>query len=182
MPHIAAIPFLLERSHEVIGSEITSTSETIHGLLRLDGARLVVQWRLERTTDRIGREIRSDREVEPVREVVLPLESVAGAVLRTSIWPWVRRARLVLTAADLRAFEAIAGAAGLEVDHPAELVLFVRRADLAIAAEFVGELELAIAERALALAEGDAQSALPGATSGSLQPRRDIAESKDRTR
>jgi hypothetical protein len=163
MPHLAAIPFLLERSHDVIGREITSTSETIHGLLRLDGARLVVQWRLERTTERIGSEIRSDREVEPVREVVLPLESVAGAQLRTSIWPWIRRARLVLTAADLRAFEPIAGAAGLEVDHPAELTLFVRRADLAIAGEFVGELELAIAERGVALAEGGASPTLPSA-------------------
>lgn len=181
MPHLAAVPFLLVRSHDVIGREITSTSETIHGLLRLDGTRLVVQWRLERTTERIGSEIRSDREVEPVREVVLPLESVAGAELRTSIWPWIRRARLVLTAADLRAFEPIAGAAGLEVDHPAELVLFVRRADLAIAAEFVGELELAIAERALVLAEGDASSALPGATAGSLPPRHETTESKGET-
>lgn len=182
MPHLAALPFLLERSHEVIGREITSTSETIHGLLRLDGTRLVVQWRLERTTERIGSEIRSDREVEPVREVVLPLESVAGAQLRTSIWPWISRARLVLTAADLRAFEPIAGAAGLEVDHPAELTLFVRRADLAIAGEFVGELELAIAERALALAEGDERSALPGPATGAVESRRDITGSKDSTR
>ncbi len=178
MPHIAAVPFLLERSHDVYGSEITSTAETIHGLLRLDGARLVVQWRLERTTDRYGSEIRSDREVEPVREVVLPLESVAGAALRTSIWPWIRRARLVLTAADLRAFEPIAGAAGLEVAHPAELLLLVRRADLALAAEFVGELELAIAERALALAERDDRSALPSAAPRALTPRRDTTGSQ----
>jgi hypothetical protein len=37
MPHSAAIPFVLHRKHDVVGLTITSTRETIHGLLRLDG-------------------------------------------------------------------------------------------------------------------------------------------------
>ena len=41
MPHSAALPFVLRRSSDVVGgSEITSTRETIHGLLRLDGDKL----------------------------------------------------------------------------------------------------------------------------------------------
>ena len=60
---------------------------------------------------------------------------------------------LVLTAADLRAFEEVAGAAGLSLDHPAELALRLRGADLELGREFAGELELALAERALAAAE-----------------------------
>lgn len=153
MAHSAVLPFLLRRSHDVIGGgEITSTSETVHGLLRLDGERLIVQWRSERETDRIGQEIRTDREVDPVREVVLPVGAVGAAQLRRSWWPWSGTTRLVLTAADLRAFEEVAGAHGLQLSHPAELVVRVRRQDLEQAREFIGELALALAERALSAA------------------------------
>jgi hypothetical protein len=153
MPHSAALPFVLHRKHDVVGREITSTRETVHGLLRLDGDRVHVQWRVARSTDRVGMEIRTDREVEPVREAVIPLSAVAGASVRWR-WRWPPGPYLVLTAADLRAFEEVAGAAGLSLDHPAELALRLRGADRALGSEFAGELELALAERALAAAEG----------------------------
>jgi hypothetical protein len=157
MPHSASLPFVMRRSHDVFGREITSTTETIHGLVRLDGDALHIQWRAARSTDRVGRqEIRTDREVDPVREVTVPLNAVAGATIRRR---WPLGARLVLTATDLRAFEEVAGAAGLSLDHPAELALDLRREDRALGGEFVGELELALAERALAAAE--AKEALP---------------------
>ena len=152
MSHSAALPFVLRRSHDVVGWEITSTRETVHGLLRLDGDRLAIQWRVARSTEHVGMQIRTDREVEPVREVVVPLSAVAGASVRWR-WRWPPGPYLVLTAADLRAFEEVAGAAGLSLDHPAELALRLRRADRALGSEFAGELELAIAERALAAAE-----------------------------
>jgi hypothetical protein len=153
MPHSAAIPFLLRRSHDVVGFEITSTRETVHGLLRLDGDTLHVQWRVARSTERVGWQIRTDKEVEPVREVVIPLSAIAGATVRWR-WRWPPGPYLVLTAADLRAFEEVAGTAGLSLDHPAELALRLRREDRELGAEFVGELELALAERDLAAAEG----------------------------
>lgn len=153
MPHSAAVPFILHRSHDVVGAlAITSTKETVHGLLRLDGDRLVVQWRIARSTDHVGMEIRTDRQVDPVREVVVPLSAVAGAAVRWR-WSWPPGAYLVLTAADLRAFEAVAGAAGLSLDHPAELALRLRGADRVLGAEFAAELELAIAGRELEGAE-----------------------------
>ena len=130
MAHSAALPFVLHRSHDVVGWEITSTHETVHGLLRLDGDRVFIQWRVARSTDHVGMQIRTDHEVEPVREVVIPLSAVAGA-------------------------------AGLSLDHPAELALRLRGADRALGSEFVGELELALAERALAAAEGKPQLASP---------------------
>jgi hypothetical protein len=149
MPHSAAVPFVLRRSNDVVGAlTITSTTETVHGLLRLDGDRLVVQWRVARSTDHVGMEIRTDRQVEPVREVVVPLNAVAGAAVRWRWW-WPPGPYLVLTAADLRAFEAVAGAAGLSLDHPAELALRLRGADRTLGAEFAAELELAIAAREL---------------------------------
>jgi len=161
MAHSAALPFVLSRSDDKIaGREITSTHETIHGLLRLDGDRVHVQWRVARSTDRVGREIRTDREVEPVREAVIPLSAIAGATVRWR-WRWPPGPYLVLTAADLRAFEEVAGAAGLNLNHPAELALPLRRADRALGNEFAGELELALAERALAAAEGNPMLATP---------------------
>jgi hypothetical protein len=154
MPHSAALPFVLRRSSDVVGGlEITSTRETIHGLLRLDGDQLHIQWRVARSTDHVGMQIRTDKQVEPVREVVLPLSAVAGAAVRWR-WRWPPGLYLVLTAADLRAFEEVAGVAGLSLDHPAELELKLRGEDRAAGNEFVGELELALAERELAAAEG----------------------------
>ena len=153
MSRSAALPFILKRSHDVVGLEITSTTETVHGLMRLDGDRVHVQWRVARETDHVGWQIRTDHEVEPVREAVIPLSSIAGATVRWR-WGWPPGPCIVLTAADLRAFEEVAGAAGLSLEHPAELTLRLRRADRELGNEFAGELELALAERALAAAEG----------------------------
>ena len=58
---------------------MTSTTERIHGLLRLDEDRLIIQWRLTRETQTLGAEIRTDEETEPVREVTIPIRAVAGA-------------------------------------------------------------------------------------------------------
>jgi hypothetical protein len=150
----AALPFTLRRSHDVVGiKEITSTTEKVHGLLRLTGDSLVIQWRVSRTTDRVGMEIRTEQELEEVREVVVPLSALAGARVRWHWFKWPPGQHLVLTASDLRAFEQAAGEAGLRLSHPAELVVRVRRGEVVAAQEFAGELELAVAERALRAAE-----------------------------
>ena len=128
----------------------------MHALLRPDGDELHIQWRVARKTERVGWQIRTDTEVEPVREVTVPLSAVGGATVRRR-WRWPPGIYVVLTAADLRAFEEVAGAAGLSLDHPAELALRLRGADLELGHEFVGELELALAERALAAAEDKGQ-------------------------
>lgn len=156
MPHLQALPFFLKRSDGIIsGGEITSTQETIHGLLLLDEDRLIIQWRTARQTDRVGQEIRTDRELDPLREVSIPLEGVASAEVRSPWWKFGEATTLVLTAADLRAFEQLTGDAGLRLDHPAELVLRIRKADRPSAREFTSELELAHAERALRIATSD---------------------------
>lgn len=149
----AALPFTLSRSTDVItGPEITTTDETVHGVMRLEGDRLVMQWRLTRTTSRVGKTIDSKSSIDPVAEFSLPLSSLASATVKAS-W-WRRHVRLSLIASDLRAFESIAGQGGLKLEHPAELVVNVRRGDLAAAQDFAGELELAIAEQAIARLEG----------------------------
>jgi len=153
MAHYGALPFTLRRSKDVVaGREFTSTRETVHGLLRLDGERVLIQWRTSRAIDRVGSEIRSDSEVEPVRELSLPLSALAGAEVRSSWLPW-SRLHVVLTGADLRAFENLAGMEGLQLKHPAQFEISVARESRFAALEFVGELELALADRALRAAE-----------------------------
>ena len=128
---------------------MTTTTETVHGLLRVAEDHLWVQWRLARKTDHIGSEIRSEEEVEAVREVKIPLDGIAGAVVRHRWWQWPLGLRLELTASDLGAFEEVAGQAGLRMAHPAQLVLKLKRRDRLAAEEFSAELALAVAERSL---------------------------------
>jgi hypothetical protein len=162
-----AVPFHLSRSDDVIsGMGVTTTTEVIHGLLRLDAGRLVIQWRLSRSTEHVGSmSAHVDRELEAVQEVTLPLSAVAGAVVRRPRWAFWAGPTLVLRAADLRAFEEVTGEAGLKLAHPAEIVLRLRRADLLAGEEFSAELALALAERALgesrrsgALERGDVET------------------------
>lgn len=171
MPHVAAVPFhLFRKTDSVSGTSVTSTTEIVHGLLRLEADRLVVQWRLARQTQHVGTmSVHTDEELEAVRELVIPLSGVAGAELRRRWWlPW-NAPLLVLRAADLRAFEEIAGENGLRLSHPAELVLGLRRPDTLVAEEFAAELSLAVAERALA--EPRPGSSLPGGeATGRLGP------------
>ena len=132
-----------------LSAALPFTTETVHGLLRLVDDCLWVQWRLARKTDHIGGEIRSDEEVEAVRQVAIPLEGIANAVVRHRWWEWPGGSRLELTASDLQAFEAIAGEAGLRMTHPAQLVLKVKRRDRLAAEEFAADLVLALAKQSL---------------------------------
>lgn len=151
MARSAALPFLLERGTQVFtASGMTTTSETVHGLLRLEPHQLTIQWRLGRKTQHLDSGMRTDEEVEPVREITVPLQDVAGAVVRRRWWDRVVGPHLVLTAADLSAFEELAGESGLRLDHPAELLLRLRRSDRLAGEEFGAELALAIAENNLA--------------------------------
>lgn len=161
MLHTAALPFTLKRrKDEFSATSLTSTTETVHGLLRLDGDRLVIQWRVARHTEHIGAEFRTDEEMEAVREVVIPMEAVARAFVRRRWWEWWKGPQLVLTATDLQAFDEIVGEEGLRLSHPAEMVVGLRRRDRMLAEEFTAELTLAVAELAGGMYEGP--NVLPG--------------------
>lgn len=152
----SALPFILRRQHDIVSvKEVTSVKEEIHGVLRLDADALVVQWSTARQTQRVGFVIKTERELEPVREVHIPLAGLAGATLRWQWRAWPPGPVLVLRAADLRAFEGLAGSgrAGLALEHPAELTLGVRYQDRALAREFAADLEMQLADRALKAAE-----------------------------
>ena len=140
----AALPFSLEGMEETLGvSELTSTKETIHGLLRLDGDRLLIQWRLTIKTEHLGE---TDEELGDINSVVLPLDRIAEVAVRRRWWEFWLGPRLVLTATDMLAFAQIAGEEGFRLSHPAELVLRLRRGDHLAAEEFAAEVALALAE------------------------------------
>lgn len=98
-------------------------------------------------------QIRTDRELEAVRELSVPLTALAGARVRWSWRHWPPGVHLVLTAGDLRAFEEIAGEGGLRLDHPAQLAIRVPYAQRMAAQDFASRLELALADHALRDAE-----------------------------
>lgn len=151
----SALPFTIKRSDDAFSNEgIVSTTETIHGLLRLEGDTLHVQWRLHRATDRYGAETRTDREVEPVREVAIPVGELTGAEVRRPWWAWRGGSRFRLTAFSLEAFAAISGPEGLSLKHPAQVELRIHRDDRSAALNFAADLQLALSERAMRLASG----------------------------
>jgi len=164
---IATLPFQLTNDHQVIGNgTVITTKDRRHGVLRLERETMVVQWRVEREVQRIGPEIRTDVERAGMREVPVPVRMLGDARVRTrGLW-WWRKWELVLTARDLVAFDLLANDDGFAFDHPAELVLPVRRSDLDLAYEFASEVELAIAE--LALADAEHASALPPTASSQV--------------
>lgn len=180
MAHSSALPFTVRRKKDVIsGSEITSTHETVHGLLRLENDRVVFQWRTARKIDRVGREIRTDRELGPVREIAVPLSALADAEVRWSWFRWPPGRYLTLTGSDLRAFEQLAGEGGLLLWHPAELAIRVGRIGRDPALEFASEVRLALADRAIEAAESmsDTRHSLlkPGQADSNVHDSRRIA-------
>ncbi len=151
MSAISAVPFTLKRSRDLFtsGGGYQTTTETAHGLVRLEAERLVIQWRLALQTALMkGARYETREEIEPVKEIVIPLAKVASATVPEGWWRTLVGPRLVITAADLVAFEEIAGQQGLKLKHPSKLVLRIKRADRLIAAEFAAELALGVARLA----------------------------------
>lgn len=159
------LPFVLERSSDEVAPGVyRSTTETARGLLRLEPDRLVIQWRTHRETAEMGSGCSQREEVEPVRELSIPVEQLDRAefVHRRR---WLGGApRVILLANDLRAFDGVAGRDGLDLAHPSRLELPIARADAATGREFVAELAMAISERQLRLAEERSRGSLPPTT------------------
>lgn len=154
----SVLPFHLSRSADVVSfAEVSSTTEKIHGVLRLEADALVVQWSTARETQRVGMVIETERTLDPVREARLPFAALGGASLARPLWRWPPLGTVLrLRAADLHAFSTLAGEAGLVLEHPSELTLGIHRRDRALAREFAAALELALAEHALGALEGRA--------------------------
>ncbi len=154
MIQLTALPFIVQRQNSVqTGVEYTSTRERIFGLLLISGSNLRIQWRATLEVNRYGQEIRKDEEMKPLREVSIPLAEIAGAQVRRKWLRWPPAHALVITAADLKTFEPLLsenGDPGLVLQHPAEMVLEIRRVDRQRAYDLARALNLAVTEKLLA--------------------------------
>ncbi|MBL0889685.1 MAG: hypothetical protein IBJ19_03635 [Gemmatimonadaceae bacterium] len=179
VPRIAALPFQLSAEHQVIsGGSVTTTEERRNGVLRLEGDTVIVQWRVEREIQRIGPEIRTDTELAGIREVTIPIHALGDARIQNRGRLWWRKWEIVLTARDLQAYDALAREDGFVFAHPSELILPLRKDAVDAARDFASEVELAIAEHALSLAQGQPEVRLarpdvapPGAAATGHQDR-----------
>lgn len=144
------LQFTSSRATDVIGAgSFSTTTETIHGLFRLESDRLVVQWRRQRATEHYGSEIRSDASIEEVQATELAIAAIAGVQLHRPWWRWWGGPDLILTARDLRAFEPILAPGSLHLDHPGQLRVRIHRRDQDHAVLFASDLNVACSDRAL---------------------------------
>ena len=152
----AVLPFRLKAAAEtqVAPWHTRIVSHRIHGLVRVEDMRLVLEWSgTAEVIETKGTGTRVKEETLPVRTVSLPVIRVARLVLEGRWWRW----RVVLRATDLAAIAEVPGA------RDGALILWIARRDRALAAELITNLEIQQADAALAAAEEPPP--LPPATS-----------------
>lgn len=157
-----ALPFVQQRLHQdYSGPDYTTTSETVHGIIRLDGDVLRLQWRISREINKFnkyGAGHSSDSQQEAIREIEIPLEKLSGARIKRIWYRVPPKEVLLITTSDLQTFSKFTiedKVPGLASDHPAELVLEIRRSDRKRWHVFCSALRFAISEQMLASMEGE---------------------------
>ncbi len=155
-----AVPFtLVERDQQTTTGGGTwrqvQIKRVASGLARLDDDALVLQFRVRETVTRMGGTAGYDQDTteSELREAVVPLAAVRSALVR-GLWWWTR---LVLAAADLRAFDA------LPAVRRGEVALRIAPRDRADALELASQLEMALAQRLLSPPDLDRFPSIPPA-------------------
>jgi len=148
---MVTVPFRLRRPRTLASpGDITAIREIVHGTIRLDRSQLAIEWWIDRITDRLGREIRTDREATPRHRITLPIAGLARVTLvRDPWWRRPRRVRLTLEARDQRVFAPLAGSDGLVTADPTTVVVRLRPGDHEAGRELATDLGLAIGDLAL---------------------------------
>ena len=145
---VIPIPFTVRHATENRAAQLRTVMR-MSGLVGMDGDDVVLQYRVKtkRTQAWIDLPEAPESAVSVVR---VPLGALRRAELRSG---WFRT-RLVLYAADLRAFETLPWPTG------SELALTIPRAERTAAADLASSIELALSTRLL---DGDTPTALnPG--------------------
>lgn len=140
------LPFRLKAASEtkVAPWHTRIATYRIHGLVRVEDTRLVLQWSgATEVIETKGTGTRVKEEALPVRTITLPVTRVAGLTLEGRWWRW----RVVLRVTDLAALAEVPGA------RDGALTLWIARRDREIAAELITNLEIQQADAALAAAE-----------------------------
>ena len=120
------LPFTLRmpgQDHSADGITAWSTF-SVHGVLRFEAGELLLEWAVTASTSEVdGLDVRSEKEALPVEALVVPLERLYEARVRTRWW----RPHLELVASDLNVFFGVPGNEG------GKLHLRVERADRPLA-------------------------------------------------
>jgi len=115
----------------------------VHGVARLDGGALVLQWSGERYITEIkGPEVSERVEALPVTTLRIPGAGL-GLIERRGRW----RPRVEVVVTDLALLEGVPGAAR------GRLALVIARRDTALADEFISNVRVVMADAAIAAAE-----------------------------
>ena len=123
--------------------DVSTTKHRVHGLARLEGDALVLEWSGTIEHQYIGLEVRTERVPLPVRRLAIPVRLIRAIDLEGGWW----RPRIELR---VSALEALGELPGVEQDRAR---LKVSRRDRGAAGELVAAVEMALADRALAEAE-----------------------------
>lgn len=123
------LPFTLRAASEsgMTGTDVAWDAYRFHGVARIDGAELVLEWggEIERSTV-AGTSVSTTIEPVPTRRVRVPGGRLGVAELRGGWW----RPRLEVVVADLDALAALPGS------RQGRAVLRIARRDRALALEF----------------------------------------------
>jgi len=146
------LAFRLRRDRTLAApGDITAIREIVHGTIQLAAGRVTLRWWIDRVTDRFGRDIRTaEREAPSPNEATIAIGDLARVDLRRDAW-WrrPRGARLVLEAADPRAFAALVGPNGLLNADAVTLALGIGPRDRDAGRELAADLGIAIGDLAL---------------------------------
>jgi hypothetical protein len=151
MPDVLHFRLKVPGESRIDSSGVYDSSVRIHGLARLEGNTLILEWSGTISHDEVGKTIGSWTESLPVKSASIPLSSLATVEFRRG---WLLSPRLVLRASDLNGFSGIPGVeAGV-------LVLRLLRRDRRAGRDLAANLELGLADAALLEAENPRQHRL----------------------
>jgi hypothetical protein len=104
MSPILSFRLKLAGTDKFSGFSAVSTSFRVHGLLRLEGEQLVIQWGGTVQVQEVGLlSLQDESEVLPIEQVVVPVSDLYRATLAGGWW----RPRLKLEARELAALGAV---------------------------------------------------------------------------
>lgn len=135
------VPFTLKApgKDEYGPSMYRSVTWRFHGIAKLDGNQLILEFAGEKLVDQVkGAEVKSWSETVEVRQVVLPV----GKVGRIEVKGWLR-VRIELWATDLGLLDSVPGA------NQGRITLRIARRDRLEAQELAATVRLASADSAL---------------------------------
>jgi hypothetical protein len=143
MTAVVSFRFRTRAEERLAGREIRIRDPRLQGLVRLDGPALRLEW--SGTVSRVevrGPEVHSEVEQIPITRLEIPVGRLAGF----TVGGWLRP-RVELRATELETLD------GVPTAHLGHVRLWIPRREIATARRLAADVEIAMADEALRLAE-----------------------------